>query len=936
MKPVKNTEKYVRIILLPLVAFMLVLSTVLPSAALAETETEPKPEMPIVVTPNPGKITQDDINTKISTIKLTLENEHSWVADIDTQTLIGNITADAEKDAWDIYKKGIHIARDSANEKVLIVTLPKAAYHITNDQTITMVLPVELIKDGQGSAISVTFDIEHSGTSILTVVPTSVTETDIKTIGTTITLSLIGNKWSIDTEAKKQALIDALIAKDQPEQWKKVKDALTPNNVTLSGAANDTVIITIPRVADYELGTNQIISLNVPYQLLENGTTINEAELTIETIAKVLISGTVTPKVSQADITKGGKTIIITLVKAKWDDAIATNTILREKLLKGFKFGDDYIDIINVGANVVRTNDQVVMITLPPLASFKIATDTQIAFDENSITATETFTTTRLDAFTITPTSNQTAAISGSIVGASEFDIAQGEKTIIVTLKNDSWTTDLTALNKFKPEFVAEGDTPTPVNLTVKDVERTSDTVLTMTLQETPGFTLIDDITVKLGIPADLLSNSGNQITTTAFKIAAVKAELPSRRDLVLDKVDIQKGGKTISITLKNAIFKEDLAIDEALVNSIFGNSSSNWTPIVTALKSNLTNISIRKNNITIKLPPVPDYDSLTADTLELKIPKGFIDHDKAKEIIVDGQITTGAVATATLNSTTFSTDQIKAGNETFKITLTGTEWDPTLLTNKNKKTALLRGFTATDQTKEWALLSKEISSNAQFELSDDQKVISITLPAVTGYSIIRDQVVNIIIPKSVLVNYKEDIAVADRLTITVPSTPGDRSLNELTAEELADAMANNKRVIVPSKKIEIISVNTVELPGSDKEKPSITTIEVTAAAGVKKVQVTVNGTLRTVTHLGDTQSKSLFVFNNLERNSELQVSVFGDTIEPFQTIYKKIGKGSKVYNEIPKNNLAGSYLLYDILMHKSLLKDILKHYSIDELKVTS
>lgn len=924
MNSTKNTEKYVRIIMLPLFAFMLVLSTVLPSVTLAADDD-------IVVTVEPGMITQDDINAKSTTIKLTLAEGQSWVENIETQGLI--MEADADEDAWNAYKKGISI---SNTPQILVVTLPKAAYHITANQKITMNLPIVLIEDEQETEkfVSASFVIEHSGTSILTVVPTSMTEAGVQTGKATISLKLDGNKWVIDTEAKKQVLINALVAKNQPEQWKKVKDALIASSVSsvkTSGAENDTVTITIPSAADYELSTNQTISLNLPPQLLENSAKINGVEFTVEATPKVLISGTVTPKVSQADIIKGGKTIVVTLVNAKWDDAIASNITLREKLLQGFAL-DSYTDIINAEANVVRTNDQAVTITLPPLAGFKIGADTPIAFDEKSITASETLSAVMPNAFTITPTTNQSATISGSIVGANEFDIVQGDREIIVTLKNDSWTTDPTKFEIFKSGFIATGDNP--VNLSAKKVERTSDTVLTITLQEVP-FTLTEDITAKLTIPTELLASSGNPITTTAFKITAVKAELPSGKDLVFDKLDIQKGGKIISITLKNAIFKENLEIDKALINGIFTTSN----PIVTALENNPTNISITKNKITIKLPPVPDYDSLTADILDLKIPSGLIDHDKAKEIVVDGKITTGAVAIATLHQKPISSDQIKAGNITFELTLTGTEWDPTLLTNKSKKTALLKGFTVIDQTKEWALLSKEISTNGEFELSANQQIITITVPAVPGYSIIRDQVVNIKIPKSVLMNYKEDLTVTEPLTITVPTfVTGGMSLDELTAEELAKAIENNNRLIVPSKKVETIYVNTVEYPGTDKENPNITTIEVTAAAGVKTVQVVVAGSLpQTIIHSGNAQSKSTFIYTGLEKNSELEIVVFGDGPEPLQsTIYKKIGKGSKTYNEIPKKNLAGSYLLYDILTQKSLLKDILKYYSIDELKVTS
>ncbi len=1074
MKPIKNTKNYLRNILLPLFAFMLVLSTVLPSvASAAETIIGVKLE-------SVGPITETAIQGGTE-IKLKLSDSgRAWAHDISSkkELLIDGMTADINTNEWDAYKtlikSGASLAVDSNDESILIITLPAAAYEISQNETITMNLSPALIENWPGQVTSVTFPIyadpqlsmggsvmpsvtaeeiqkggkeielklvnatwnkeefytmtglktflgrfdntvinisesvnlsnpnevidfpdpqtlriklpaiPYTGTggdvtftfgptlaatyveiddidgfslgnniievspmlfkitpstaSNLSINPSLITEADIKaSTPTTITLTLTGAaKWDGDatnplSKEKKEALIDALVAENQPEQWLKVKSALRSTHVI---SVSDTVVeIVIPQVNDYYLTANQKITLEVPHQLLVDDVDLNPVHFEIKATPKALISGTVTPEVSQAEIVKGGKTIVVTLVNSKWEDDIATNTAKREKLLNGFNWGTtNTAEIIKSRANVVRTNNEVVTITLPPIPGFKIENDLSVTFNQ-----VQASTTAPLDninplpeAFKVTPVENQSATISGTILSnTNEFDIVKGDKVIIITLKNDIWTKDLTKLDIFKSSFIAKGNIP--VTLTAKEVQRTSDTVLTVTLNGATGFTLADDTTVKLDIPAELLSISSKPIETSAFKIAAVKAELPNKANLVLDKSDIQKGGKTITITLKNATFKDNLTNNEII--SIFKGGSTDWTKIKNAISNDSNAIKSSKDKITIKLPPVPGYNSDTGETINLKISADLINHENPREITVDGIITIGAVATATLNGSSFTNQQIKDGNATITITLTGgIEWDPTIETNKSKKSALLKGFTVSDQTKEWSLLSKEISANAQFELNNAKNALKITFPAVPDYSIIRNQVVDIKIPKSVLASYKDDIEVANKLTITVPrGTVSDKSLGDLTAEELAKAIEDNKRVIVPAKVVETIFVNTVELP----EKQSITTIEITTTSAVEQVQVTVaGGTAQTVEPKGN---KSVFVYTNLEKNSELKVSVFGsDKSKPLQSdIYKKIGKGSKTYSEIPKKDLTGSYSIYTLLTDKSLLKDIFKHYSIDELKVT-
>lgn len=759
---------------------------------------------------------------------------------------------------------------------------------------------------------------------------------DTSSIQPQIILTLNGVLWSLSTDAKKKELIDAMISKNQPEQWEKVKTALKKaidlgqNPITLSAGQNQ-AFITIPAVADYYLTDDQTISLNVPYQLLSNDIKLKEQTFTISATPKVLISGSATPVISRTDFIKGGKTVVLTLVNTTWVTDIATNTIRRESLLDGFNWGT-LNPIVKARATVTKTNEKVVTIALPPIE--KLSSDLNIRYTPNQgLTTTpsgQAFVTDVMDAFAVKAGTTPSATISGTILSnTTEFDIVKGGKSIVITLKDDVWAKDVeTNTAKISLSGIS---LPNPV----MDIKRTSDTVVTLTLKSQPGFSLTGDSSVSITIPDELLTvSSGDIILNSAFKIGSAAAEL-SGTGISVAPVDIQKGGKTLTIKLKNATFKTDAS---SLGRLSFTNSTE-WNKVVTAIYSNANNIKFTNDTVTIKLPAVPNYNSVSGETISVTIPQILL-NDASRAIVVAPEIKIGQVANAFLSTGTLSESLIKKQDNYFSIALVGATWDPALPTNKNKLSTLLKGFTTKDQTKEWSTLVTAIQTSGYASLSSDKKVLLIKVPKTINYSIIRDQLLDITIPKSVLADYKFDIPVGTQLRITVPSITTNTTLGALLNADLDAYIKSNGleniRVLVPEKNVQTISVNTNQLPGTGAEKKSITTIEVAVNSRVNKVVLNVKGKSGEVTREATGSNLFTFVFTNLDKDSELTVSVFGSgSSDPLQpAIYKKIGNGSKVYNELPRTTLTGSYSLYSLLTSKTLLQDILKYYTLDELKV--
>lgn len=781
------------------------------------------------------------------------------------------------------------------------------------------------------SGDSISFDVKAK--SDLNVDITKFDEAQIKSGNAEIVLNLTNVKWVSDlTLDKKQALIDALVATKQKEEWEKVKKVLTTNNVNRT--SDNTVTITIPE-ADFSLSADEEISLQVPYQLLVNDYNLPAKTFTVKASPKVLIGGTATPSIGQMDVVKGGKTITLTLVNAIWKNDVATNTANRETLLNGFTLPTNLsMDVLKANADVKRTSATVVTITLPPINGFKVDNNNNIMkfTPMNGLTGATNVENTIKDVTTIQAVSDQSVTLSGTILDkTNEFDIAHGGKTIILKLKNDIWAKDVSS--------IMDGFSVTELNGSADNIERISDTEVKITLKAVNSFSLTNDADVDLVIPANLLTTSIGDISlNSAFKIAAVKAELTGNALTDLDSTTINKGGKTITISLKNATFKTGADFDKelliALLDVINGNPDQidEWYKVQTALLDVASkNISVTGNKITIKLPPVPNYYYESGMEIGITISKDLI-NNATKNIVGDQTIKIGQVAMVSLTGNALTESKLKSSQNKVGIKLIGTTWDPTIVSSSSKQSTLLKGFTTDDQTKEWAAVVAAIkSSTNNFKLNDDKDELEITIPKVSDYAIIRNQEVSIKIPKSVLVDYKYDIVLSDELLITAPRVANPESFTSVLpnlTQYIADKGLENIRVSVPEKKVETIQVSTVEVPGATKS--TITTIVVKTNNEVTKATVTVGE---------NTQEKTgnetfVFVFSNLDPKSDLKISVSNGNNLLQADIFKKVGKGNKTYNELPKKPISGSYSLYSLLTDKSLLKDIFKYYSPSDLGI--
>lgn len=857
---------------------------------------------------------------------------------------------------------------DVGKYRTLVITLPKqnqsdtaetVEFNVTKFNDLVSTTNYYSIDADMDSTLhlnqaSLKFNLVSSASGTLTITAPDLDEQKINDDATTVTIkfelpsnsewnTVVGNAL---TKNELELLLEGFNPLNEVEQWKELKKGILASDIDTAAVVTDaqTLTLTIPQTKAYELTENQLLEFKVPGQLLKNVADIPEKQIEIKAEPKVLVTGgSAIGSISHEDLIKGGKTIELTLVNEAWISNIASNTEKRQQLLKWFDWNsldaptDDIEAQILAKASVKRDSNQKVTIVLPALKPFKLnGTKPQLKLN-NTTELTEGAIQTESDKviFTIQQADDVKATVTAPN-GLTEFDIANSTTgfDITIELQNDSWRTDV--FTKGQPNtdltIVNSADSNQKLTYKVKDV---SDKKITLTI-ENQKLDLSSDANFVATIPVSALSLSNYPINADVIQILDVKAEISGTAIKGLDVKDLEKGGKTLIFTLKNATFADINKIkNEDNLKKMFNNNTS----IVNAIKNDSKAITVKGNKLTIKLPAITG----TSGKLQLKVPKEMIiggpyDLDVQDKDGEEFYLTIGAIATAKITDKTYTEASIQKGTAKIFIELDNAKWDPAITTNKSKKNALLKGFTVEEQDKEWDKVIDAIKARGEFTISGD--TLTITIPKVSDYALTRDQVVSVKIPKSVLKEYSYDIVLDKKIEIKIPEmTPSHtfkQALTDLTKFIDDNGGLEKIRVKVPKKQIDSVQVTSIDVPGSDK---LITTVivETNDLLSTEKVAVEINSTSNdgvTVTSKQEQQGKSVytFVFSNIPANSDLKVTLTNN--EKVEVMNKKLSKGKKTFTDVPKKPLDGYYSLSSLLTDDKMLKEIFKYYSIDEIEI--
>ena len=126
-----------------------------------------------------------------------------------------------------------------------------------------------------------------------------------------------------------------------------------------------------------------------------------------------------------------------------------------------------------------------------------------------------------------------TAAITGTVIGATEANIVSGGRTIIITLTNDTWVASGATFNAQRQNIINGLNSAQAEaggwNATVRATEvvtaviRTSATVVTITLSASATYNITAAETITVTVPSTALVNSASDVTgSPTFQITPI------------------------------------------------------------------------------------------------------------------------------------------------------------------------------------------------------------------------------------------------------------------------------------------------------------------------------------------------------------------------------------------------------------------------------
>lgn len=126
------------------------------------------------------------------------------------------------------------------------------------------------------------------------------------------------------------------------------------------------------------------------------------------------------------------------------------------------------------------------------------------------------------------------AAITGTATASmTEADVVAGGKTIIITLTGDTWIAAGAASFDLQRQNIINGidsaqsellgwDTIVKATQGIGGVARTSNTVVTVTLDASPTYNITAQETITVTIPATALTGANAIVATPSFTVATV------------------------------------------------------------------------------------------------------------------------------------------------------------------------------------------------------------------------------------------------------------------------------------------------------------------------------------------------------------------------------------------------------------------------------
>ncbi len=495
-------------------------------------------------------------------------------------------------------------------------------------------------------------------------------EANIVTGGRTIIVTLDISEWQDDiltNATRRNLLFDGFTAAgSEAVQWGKVIAALKNEGASAATLSSDkkSITITLSEATTYDITKTQEITLTIKPELIKNAVkaVISADIIRIAADVKLELSGTaVTEGLGEGDIVAGGKTLIISLANGEFAADVASNQAKREAVIGGLTFlnntaqGDLLIQALKSAGEAAMTRNSSTKITIvfPAVSAYDINTNetiiVKVPYRVPTGSATEAILVGAIKDATaslqLTIAAKASADLSGTLLADTvpENSIAAGGRTLEITLTDGQWVTDIET-DKTKRDALFSGlITSTETSEWAKvisalknagqgAVKRNSNTKVTVLMPAVSGYNINSNQYVTLAIPAAcIIGAKASLIAGQTIKIERLATATLSGTayGTSINESVIRAGGKTIIITLNNAVWVDDINTNKEVQEALFKGFTADveqaqWDKVVAAMTSSaiVAKTGVAGNVITITLPAVNDYDiAASLQTISLVVP---------------------------------------------------------------------------------------------------------------------------------------------------------------------------------------------------------------------------------------------------------------------------------------------------------------------------
>ena len=506
--------------------------------------------------------------------------------------------------------------------------------------------------------------------------------------------------------------------------------------------------------------------------------------LAVTPLGSALIGGTavvgVGTPIDEFDVVAGGKTIHITLTDEFYVNAGAAFDAIRQDIIDGITsaqsellgWNNEVRDKMAV-TDVVRFSGSIVVVTLPASASYLLTADENITV---TVPASS-----NLGGQTIVGVPSggtfdvlfvpQGVVPSGDVVPEDfESDIVAGGRTLILTVNKDTWVAAGAPFQGVRQDII-DGLTSAQVEATgwnaevrdkmsVTEVVRTSDTVVTITLAAQAGYDITADETITATIPASAVVLGGPYVGSPTFDILIdPTAAVTGTATATIVEEDVIAGGKTIIVDIVGDTLQPNgMEFDSARQAIIDGLTSaqSEVTGWNNEVRDKLLVATVVRNSATrytVTLSAQAGYDITAQEEITVRVP-GVALVLNNQGVFATPTFTVDPTSVATSGSIVPSALELAIvnGGQTLILTLTGDSWVAAGPTFDGTRQEIIDGITSAQvEATGW---NAEVRD--KMPLTDvvrtSSTVITITLSAQAGYNISAPETITVTVPAAAMV----------------------------------------------------------------------------------------------------------------------------------------------------------------------------------------